>query len=125
MQIVSQLENQHKKEEARLKAMTEYLQVAGSKSEEDRSNEGGSDCEDTKSCNDTNGHASPPAYAHNNGHGFRADIIGGAGRNGSDGLNGGGGAAGMNIFNTAAAFAALNNHQPQHSAAAGNPFLGR
>ena len=36
MQIVSQLENQHKKEEARLKAMTEYLQLAATgKSEED------------------------------------------------------------------------------------------
>ena len=131
MQIVSQLENQHKKEEARLKAMTEYLQLAGSrtKSEEEDGNEG-EEGEDCKPGNDMNGHASPPASL-NNGHcGLRADIGGGAGRNnGSVGQNGGGGVAagGMNIFNTAAAFAALNNHQPQqHSvAAAGNPFISR
>ena len=46
MQIVSQLENQHKKEEARLKAMTEYLQLAGSTKrdeEEEESKNGGDD----------------------------------------------------------------------------------
>ena len=125
MQIVSQLENQHKKEEARLKAMTEYLQLAatGSKSEEDgMAGEEERDSGEENSKSTMNGHASPPAPSHNNNGHSRADI----GRNGggSDRSNGGG----MNIFNTAAAFAALSNHQPQqHSPAApsGNPFMGR
>ena len=126
MQIVSQLENQHKKEEARLKAMTEYLQLAATgKGEEDgMAGEEERDSGEENSKSAMNGHASPPAPSHNNNGHARADI----GRNGggSDRPSAGGG---MNIFNTAAAFAALNNHQPQqqHSpaAASGNPFMGR
>ena len=60
MQIVSQLENQHKKEEARLKAMTEYLQLAGSnsnKSEEDDEGNDNDSREDNKPCN---GHVRNP-----------------------------------------------------------------